>query len=212
MRSPAATNPILRQMTDGLLREARQAQLRRALYRLGEYELCEPDYKLICLWAEDLGMAPEALLGVLAQCRYEPPEEAGEPEAVEFTLENGALRSLVWDFDRLPRFPDRWVDGLRLHTLGFIWNSNQPSTHLTPKAPSLRKLYLFARPFSYLYREMPRRTLDLAGVPNLVSLGCRAFGLTELDLSPVPGLTKLYCWLNQLTELDLSPVPGLRIL
>jgi TPR repeat protein len=38
MRSPAATNPILRQMTDGLLREARQAQLRRARYRLGDFE------------------------------------------------------------------------------------------------------------------------------------------------------------------------------
>jgi hypothetical protein len=43
--------------------------LQQARFRIGDYELREPDYRQICLWAEDLEMTPDELqgsVGVLA--------------------------------------------------------------------------------------------------------------------------------------------------
>ena len=126
-------HPVLRRMTEGLLEQVRQMAVQRARYRLGAYELREPDYRLICLWANDLSMAPQALLDILAQSRFIRDE-------VAFAVEDGAIISLVWDFDRLPRFPDLWVDGLSLQKLAFTWHKKLHGVSLAPKVPSLREL------------------------------------------------------------------------
>ncbi|MCA3187746.1 MAG: leucine-rich repeat domain-containing protein, partial [Cupriavidus sp.] len=220
-------HPVLRRMTEGLLEQVRQMAVQRARYRLGAYELREPDYRLICLWANDLSMAPQALLDILVQGRF----IRDDVEQVAFAVEDGAIISLVWDFDSLPRFPDLWVDGLSLQTLAFIWRKKLHGVSLVPKAPSLRRLCIC--PEKLASENATDCHLDLSGVQNLTVLECYGFGiskldlspvpgltelgcsenrLTELDLSPVPGLTELWCWGNQLTELDLSPVPGLTVL
>jgi hypothetical protein len=225
--SPTTSNRVIRRMTEGLLAQARQTQLQQARFRIGDYELREPDYKQICLWAEELTMAPDELLIVLADSTLKS-EDKKSFEPIEFSLVDGTLHSLVWDFSRLPVFPDSWVNDLCLHTLGFTadptWHGADVS--LAPKAPRLRRLHCSFRqkknfPLCSLKLEgVPQlselkccRTfltkLDLSPVPGLTELGCADNKLTELDLTPVPRLTELTCGVNQLTELDLTPVPGL---
>ncbi len=210
---PTTSNPVIRRMTEDLLAQARQSQVQQARFRIGGYELREPDYQQICLWAEALAMAPEELLGVLASSSVETTFDGG-PEPIHFTLDDGAIDSLVWDFDRLPEFPDRWVQGLRLHTIFFIDHIRDGgiSISLAPQVASLRRLGYFRLTTIRRLREQPALLLDISRVPQLSALICLYSNLTELDLSPVSGLTELDCSWSQLTELDLSPVnrPGFR--
>lgn len=72
-----------------------------ARFSIGDTVLREPDYRQILLWAEALGMAPEAVLTTLA-----------DPWARGFDLtEEGALVNLVWDFERLTPDPHDLVAG-----------------------------------------------------------------------------------------------------
>ncbi|MDI6749489.1 MAG: hypothetical protein QMD73_04870 [Rhodocyclaceae bacterium] len=178
-------------MTEGLLEQARQMAVRRARHRLGAYELREPDYRLICLWADDLSMAPQALLDILAQSRLDPKRYYGVAP-VAFAVQDGAMISLAWDFDRLPRFPDLWVDGLSLQTLAFIGSEGLHGVSLAPRVPSLLRLCIRLKDPLYALMRVLRRPalsarakdchLDLSGVQNLTVLECIGFGISRLDL------------------------------
>jgi hypothetical protein len=210
--TPTTSNPIIRLTTEGLLHQAQQTQLQQARFRIGDYELREPDYRQICLWAEELRIAPDELLGVLADSRLEP--KTGSFEPIVFSLVDGALHSLVWDFSRLPMAPDRWDRSLLLDTLGFTASPayDAEDFSLAPEAPRLRRLHCDFSRFAWPGGHFPLCGLKLDGVPHLSELTCYHTLLTDLDLSPVPGLTELDFYWNSLIKLDLWPVPGLTVL
>jgi Leucine-rich repeat (LRR) protein len=193
------TSPIIERMAQDVLARAKAQALKTARYRIGEYELREPDYRQILRWAEELEMAPEAVLAVLAESRVEP-ESWQDWEPIGFAVEDGAIVSLAWDFERLSLVPQVWEPGLVIRTLGFAGEWRDPAVALQPVVPRLQTLRC---------SPVGLESLNLAGVPELTMLYCDENQLTELDLSPVPELTELSCWDNELTELDLSPVPGL---
>ena len=201
VKRSAGAETILARMTSDILdlAQAHATAIKGARFKIGAYELREADYQQILLWAQALALPPLTVITHLANSVCE--NFGGDPPAsrILFALDDGAITSLAWDFEKLPLKIFQWVTGLRVEQLGFMG---------TPASSPALALHL---PFlSVLCCRAIRLTeLDLSNVPALTELYCSQNQLTELDLSNVPELTKLYCWENQLTELDLSNVPAL---
>ena len=226
-RSAGAENILARMTSDILdLAQAHATAIKAARFKIGAYELREADYQQILLWAQALALPPLTVITHLANSVYGEFGDVGDdrPESrILFALDDGAITSLAWDFEKLPLDIFQWVTGLRVEQLGFMGTpASSPAlalhlpflsvlccgeTQLTEldlsNVPALAKLWCWGNQLT---------ELDLSNVPALTELYCAQNQLTELDLSNVPELTKLYCWENQLTELDLSNVPALTIL
>jgi hypothetical protein len=109
--SPAGgrrTNPVIARVTEDALARARSArkEIRQARFRIGEYELREPDYRQILDWAAALEKAPEWVLAQLEESRIEPEEwSIKDFEPIKWIVEDGAILSLAWSFRRLTIMP-----------------------------------------------------------------------------------------------------------
>ncbi len=201
--APGRRTPrVVAVVTGDILARARAQDLGAARVPLGEYLLRAPDYRQILRWAEASGLAPEAVLERLAESSVPYPQDprSDDAETIRFSLEDGAMVRVAWDFRRLPFIPDSWESGLLIRDLGFRGRWPDVAIALRPVLPRLQTL-------SCCWIEL--ELLDLSQVPGLTELYCWFSRLTELDLTPVPGLTELHCASNKLTELDLSPVSGL---
>jgi hypothetical protein len=191
------TNRVMEGMTRDILARAKAQGLSAARFRIGDYLLREPDYRQIMRWAEAGGMRPEEVLERLAGSVVELPRSEPGIEPIRFSMEDGAMLSVAWDFERFPFTPDSWESGLLIRELGFESTRSNATIILRPNLPMLKTLVC----------ESPRlKVLDLSQVPGLTELICEANDYTELDLTPVPGLTRLNCLVG---KLDLTPVPGL---
>ena len=187
-------------MAENLLDVARSQE--RALaaqrrYRIGDYEFREADHSQIQRWARMLGMEPKKVVEALASSQKKNSNNVIE---ADFRVADGAIASLVWDFELLPLTDWAWGRGLQIWRLGIL---NAPQGSLPTLPEYLRNLFC---------DDNRLTSLTLAQVPQLEILVCRANELTELDLTHIPGLKKLWCNKNQLTKLDLTPVPGLKVL
>jgi hypothetical protein len=83
-------------------------------FRIGEHELCEPDYQQILLWAKSLELEPETVIERL------PKERNGRYGLGKIdgtVFENGRIIKLEWDFDLLPIDSFGWVKGLLIQTI-----------------------------------------------------------------------------------------------
>ena len=171
----------------GVLNRTRSLEVSQARFKLGDYEFREPDYRQILRWAEELEMAPEALLEIF---------EAGQPTGqvfffpeyeINLIVKDGAIERLLWYRDNLD----------------LVEHRNQITELDLSALSELEELVCLGFQLT---------ELDLSPVPKLTALDCSENQLTELDLSPVPKLTVLDCGNNQLTELDLAAVPKLTML
>lgn len=197
-------------------REATQAV--RKIFKVGKFELCEPDYQQILVWGKALGWAPENVLNVLSEMPWDP-ENGG---SAKFRIEGGSIKELIWDGDRLPIEAFEWNAGLELECLSIL--SNMPKWSASHALSSLRTLRIYNLALTELdlsltprLRQLSLRNnqlteLDISSAPEINVLSCRDSHLTKLDLSPVQGLKFLDCSGNQLTGLDLSTIPGLKML
>ena len=243
---PLEQLPVVRRVTSEVLAHAKSLAVEPKRVRIAGFELRAPDAELITMWASAIKVSPDELLDHLAKTQldggkwdlYDGVESAlVDAEVVDFEVVDGELRSLVWDLDRFPCFPDLWVPGLKLQKFA-LWTSKGVNAELSlaPAAPDLKELWVWGFPDPNLPRSkkpslikslslssLPRlrrlmctdfiiSDLDLSAVTNLQKLDCRNNQLTALDLSSVPGLQKLDCRENQLTTLDLSPVSELQTL
>ena len=196
---------VLSEMVGQTLALARQVPL----FKIGEYEWCEPDYRQILHWAEVLALEPEEVIRrtlTISSLLYHTAE--GEKRYHPSTaFEGGRIRKLNWDLSLLPVAALEWTDGLeieylRVTNLGLSRSRNKitmPVLHL-----DLPKLEVLHCP------NVGVRELDLSRVPALRTLICSSNQLGKLDLSSVPKLTTLNCNSNRLTNLDLSHVPQLE--
>ena len=187
-------------MAENLLDVARSQE--RALaaqrrYRIGDYEFREADHSQIQRWARMLGMEPKKVVEALASSQKKNSNNVIE---ADFRVADGAIASLVWDFELLPLTDWAWGRGLQIWRLGIL---NAPQGSLPTLPEYLRNLFCYDNRLT---------SLTLAQVPQLEILSCSVNELADLDLTHVPGLKKLWCNKNQLTKLDLTPVPGLKVL
>ncbi len=181
---------------------------REPIFKIGEYEWCEPDYRQILIWAEDLAMEPEEVIRLLRdESISSPKQEVGadlDNDLIEQTaFREGRLASLRWNLALLPVAVFRWVDGLEIEALT-IWTPQEGVNrmlHLQLSLPRLRMLHC---------GEIGIEQLDLSRVPQLEEIWCDHNRLTTIDLSKVPLLRVLYCSGNALEEIDVSGVTSLE--
>ncbi len=211
---------ILAEMVNGALALSRgtgsDTRLTRR-FRIGDHELCEPDYQQILLWAKAMEMVPETVIERLLKVRK---YNTGKGNGTAF--ENGRIIKLAWDMALLPLDSFEWVKGLEIETIdcsGCQFTELDLSavpllTELSCGGYKLTELDLSAIPLlTELYCVDCKLTeLELSAVPLLTLLCCAYNQLIELELSAVPLLTRLWCSDNQLTELELSAVPLLTLL
>jgi hypothetical protein len=208
IRTDRRASPVMVRMTKEILARAQASGLNRARFGMFGYQFRAPDYHQILDWAKALGTTPEEIVERLEDSSTETGF-GGDPRSIAFAVDDGAMTSLVWDFERLPLVPTTWQQGLRLCAAGFVGRFGSagrwadPPSALRPRLPDLKLLAV---------ESCRLDPLDLTGVPQLRELLCFTNGLKKLDLSPVPGLTTLMCHANWLKALDLAPVQGLDTL
>ena len=182
-----------------------QTTLQAPRFRIGEHELCGPDFRQILRWAADMDLEPLVFLERLTDLSLRCPEVrlllaifSEDPRLTR--IANGCLVAIHWDLELLPIEYFQPVETLQIEALSF-----------EPKLRRLLRVDLSAVPrLTELHCNRTGITdLDLSAVPGLKELHCNMTGVTKLDLSAVPGLTKLWCGETDITELDLSAVPGL---
>ncbi len=199
------------------------ATARGPLFKIGEYEWCEPDYRQILIWAETLELEPEEVIRRLLNERSLFWTWSGTGDSVRFyeslsaeggkhyrydketTFQNGKFVSLNWDFDLLPLTVFEWVEGLDIEHLRIVTKPTKanPISHLHMSMPKLRSVDC---------DHLGIENLNLSQVPSLEALSCGGNRLAQLDLSNVHSLQQLFCWENNLETIDLSKVPNLKTL
>ncbi len=188
--------------------------LSRVRFRIGNHDLCAPDYKQVLMWAKALTLEPVEV--VLRLAKGSDGKWIGEPI---LKVDNGSIVTLTWNFELLPLSIFEWTPGLLIQEISFKGPITAPKlslrlpllTQLVCMKIGLTELDLSKVPnLSWLACSDNQLTeLDLSQVPNLSFLGCSYNQLTELDLSQVRNLTEFDCYYNQLAEIDLSQIPDL---
>jgi hypothetical protein len=177
------------------LARSKEKPLTAVRFRIGNYEFREPDYCQIKVWAEALHEKPEVIIEKLESSFCE--KFFGKP--LKFSVKDGAIVALLWDFKHLPLLVFKWVKGLMIREIAFQGSPETPP-QLSLRLPSLVRLSC---------SDINLTELDLSNVVGLTQLQCSRNTLNEINLSNVPGLTVLWCTNNQFSELDLSNVARL---
>jgi hypothetical protein len=197
-----AGNPILRRMSEDMLRRAKACEQNEERFGLGNYTFRKPDYNQILAWAKALEMDPLQLLAVLEETSWDL-NEGWLIESIKFEVEDGSIISLAWDFERLPILTAVWEQDLRIRSFG---TDGPPATGSLLLRGNQLSLQIFDCSLSQL------KILDLQCVPVLKMLACANNQLQALDLSKINSLELLICSGNQIKELDLRYTPNLKYL
>lgn len=181
---PNGGSPAMSEMINRSLVHLQTSKALDLLHRIGEHDLRDPDYRLVCAWAEELHRSP----GEVLDCLLDPSSAEQGDHARPSTILDG-------------RFVDLFVDQGVLEISGL------------PKIEGLQLLHLrICEPRPWLSPLKPLKNLDLSAAGSLKSLSCFGNAITSLDLSHVPRIETLSCADNALESLDLSHVPRLQIL
>jgi hypothetical protein len=170
-------------------------------HRVGGHELCDPDYRLVCAYGEELNLPLEEVLTLLLNDRRN-----GSDDYFRSILRDGHFVRLYIDQSQLPTASFPAITGLKVTELVLSSRGGLGFDLSGLKPKSLPDLVDFCCVSSNL------QELDLSPFPLLERLQCQVNQLTKLDLSHVPNLRELRCSDNQLKELDLSPVKGIKVL
>lgn len=211
---------IVAEMVGGALALSRSAEALSKLapasqsnFKVGDFELAEPDYRQILLWAKSLNMEPVAVIAAL-----KAKKDGGDKTSIV----NGRIIRLYWTFDSLPIKTFEWVDGLVIESVTFYddeftslyeeYKSSSIDEEDAPVAyPDCERVLNVQLPelLSLNCPSIGLKKLDVSGAPRLSRLWCDENGLTEVNLNGVPELSTLSCNHNKLTALNLSALPGL---
>ena len=204
VRLPDGGSSALSEIISRSLVHIQASQSLGTLHRIGEHELHGPDYRLVCAWAQELGLTAEDVLIVLLR--------KNEDLDFQTQLVSGRFRSICVDRNVLPIKEFHSAEKLYLNRLHFAYLEDRDTGEEGFNLNRTLKVDLSAVPnLTELYcGDNHLIELDLSAVPNLTILDCGGNQLSGLDLSTVPNLTDLSCAGSQLSELDLSTVPNLK--
>ena len=124
-------------------------------FKIGDVELCEPDYRQILHWADSLELAPEEFLSRLLK-----PPQGAHNSLWPTVMEDGRLVSLFWDFRLLPLERFRLLSPLSIDKLSVVGGITELDLSQVPNLTLL----------DYCATEITE--LDLSQVPNLTELNC----------------------------------------
>lgn len=222
VRLPDGATSALSEIINRSLVHIQTSKALGMLHRIGEHELYGPDYRLVCIWAEELRQTPEEVLANLLEDSEIPDDEKDDGWVdLRTELVRGRFKSIQLDRAILKVGGFSSIEGLVLQRLGLFGGNDGVFNLDLSRVPNLKELRCTGNQLAELdLSEVPNLTildcgsnqlaeLDLSGVPNLTKLFCGSNQLIELDLSGVPNLTKLFCGSNQLAELNLCGIPNL---
>jgi hypothetical protein len=192
----------------------RGRELSAARYRVGRYDLREPDYRQILLWSEALSLNPQAVIERLEATEmrtlaahntkiFETGRKIRASKVIPFAVEHGSIISLTWNLEALPIKQFNWIPGLSIQEFAIAWPYGpaywepKPPTRLSVRFPltKLRRLHIS---YSNIIN------LDLDGANNLECLVCDNNAIECLNLSHTPNLRELSCECNNVVELDIT--------
>lgn len=172
-----------------------------ARYRIGDCELCEPDYQQLMIWAKQLRLTPAETLRRLKQGLR---AKGDEPTRVE----NGKFTALNWDAGLLHGSDFLISIVLELSELSFA-----PMDVIAEFCDGDLENFDGICAWDELPKEYDRnaRVLRISSnaLPKLKALCCACIGLRHLVMGPAPALERLICCTNGLERLDLGQVPEL---
>jgi len=205
-------SPALREITSRALEHIRQNAELNTRIQVRDYELCPPDYQLLCDLSLQLKRPKENLLAELI-----------ENEDAE--LINGQFKRIRLCRNILKNHSRLTISSTSLHlNLKHLTLCFNQLEYLKIEIVSLKKLDCAWNLLTELdLSQTPNLThlhcmgnnlkdINLSKVPNLTHLHCDMNKLSKLNLSNLYKLTQLHCDINKLRELDLSPVPHLKFL
>ena len=115
---PLEQLPVVRRVTSEVLAHAKSLAVEPKRVRIAGFELRTPDAELITMWANAIQVPPDDLLEHLSTARLDAGQWSAHDgvypawipaDAVDFEVVDGELRSLVWDLNQFPCFPDLWA-------------------------------------------------------------------------------------------------------
>jgi Leucine Rich Repeat (LRR) protein len=167
-------------------------------FRIGVYELCEPDYLQLMAWAEQVRLTPLEVLRRL--------KEGLRRKGNETRIENGKFTKLNWDAGLLPVSDFQISYALELTELSF-----PPIESIDESGPEdlegITAEEDCPQGYDYSARILRISAVDL---PKLRRLDCTCIGLENLAVVLAPALERLDCGWNRLSTLDLCFCPKLK--
>jgi Leucine-rich repeat (LRR) protein len=236
---PDGGSPALAEMVSRSLVNIQTSKALEILHRIGEHELCGPDYQLVCAWADELSLPPEIVLERLLEIPdevikdyendYELASFVSAAEAINWLnstrtiLENGKFKRIfIASYSQLPILSIPEIRDLSIESLCLEqYEDNFNEISLAP-FPNLKKLALHSCGIKYLDLSFvpnlidldvscPYADFNLEFVVRLEKLDCSDLQKNELKLSSLEFLTELTCTnCFYLKNLDLSGNPNLR--
>jgi len=217
-------SPALKEIISRSLIHIQTSKALSVRHKVGEHELCGPDYQLVCVWAEELRLTSEEVLyrlmdrsetttvitpggGMILTHSIENSVLDDFRENYYTTLVNGSFKRMLvirkdMPITGIPSIQGLVIQNIRLHE-GICYEGNKDFDLDLNSVPDLVELYS---------RSFQIKNFDLSAVPKLKKLECSWGNLVDLELSGVPFLAELDCRGNSLAQLDLSPIPNLSVL
>ncbi len=174
-------------------------------FQLGKYEWCEPDYRQILIWANELHKSPEVIIQRLVETKS--------------FFKAGRLIEVHWDDGSFPIQKFIFARGLQIkmfhvlggaRTIGIINSWKAPGVGAADFEVSEINLDGLSELEVLAVSSQNLKELNLRHTPKLKRLFCQSNFLTKLDLSLSHELVELWCPSNELTELDLSAATKLE--
>lgn len=202
-KAEAGTKRILSCMVGDTLALAKKDDLApvAAKFRIGECELCEPDYRQLIIWAEQLRLTPAETLRRLKQ--------GLRAKGNETRVENGKFTALNWDAGLLHGSDFQMSIELELSKLSFA-----PVDVIADSCDGDLEDFDGISAWDELPKEYDRKAKVLRissnALPRLKVLDCACIGLEYLVMGSAPELERLDCTQNCLSVMNLRSFPILK--
>jgi hypothetical protein len=123
--------PALEEMVSRSLVHIETSKVSTMRHRIGEYELCDPDYLLVCIWAEELQLPPEKVLSLLSvepeekvpSLQLEESKKSDSTIKLRTTIQSGKFKILFVDLERIGVSGIPFIEGLSIEVLFILASS-----------------------------------------------------------------------------------------
>jgi len=170
-------------------------------FRIGDCILCEPDYRQVTIWAEQLRLTPAETLRRLKQ--------GLRAKGNETRVENGRFTALNWDAGLLHGSDFQISIELELSKLSFA-----PVDVIADSCDGDLEDFDGISAWDELPKEYDRKAKVLRissnALPRLKVLDCACIGLEYLVMGSAPELERLDCTQNSLSTVNLRSFPMLK--
>jgi hypothetical protein len=216
---PNGVAPALEEMIGRSLLHIETSKTMSTLHRIGKHELYEPDYRLVCSWAEELGIDKEdVLFRLMDGAESELMNLRWGESLMKTTIFNGKFKSIFVYGDILDISEFAPINGLDIDRM-YLWDCCNIININLSEFINLDELFITSSlknidlsknlNITKLCIGHDMTELNITMLSKLKELGCRGNKLSELNLSGNSSISKINCSDNKLQNINLLDVPFL---